>query len=118
MPETLQLKNVLITAPALDRALVDFESFGAEVAFRDGDSYAALDPASMQLGVALAAPHDHPAPGELVFTGKAAHVAAAADALVAAGAELITAPQQGGHEVRALIRTVGGLLIMIYGPEV
>ena len=117
MPPTLELKNVLITAEDMGATLADFGTLEADVAFRDGDNYAVLDPGKTRLGIALAAPHDHPAPGELVLTAKSAHVRAAVDELVSAGAELVTAPQQGAHEIRALVRTRGGLLLMIYGPE-
>jgi hypothetical protein len=117
MAETLQLKNVLLTTNDMDVTLADFSTFNAFAAFRDGDTYALLDPSTAQLGVAIASPQDHPAPGELVITAKAQRVKAAADDLVAAGAELLTAPLQGGHEFRALVRTGGGLLLMIYGPE-
>ena len=117
MPPTLELKNVLITAEDMGATLADFETLGADVAFRDGDSYAVLDPGQTCLGIAMAAPHDHPAPGELVLTAKAAHVRAAAEELVSSGAEMVSAPQQGTHEIRALVRTPGGLLLMIYGPQ-
>ena len=116
MTETLQLKNVLITAAAMSSALADFASLNAGVAFRDGDDYAVLDD-SVRLGVALASPEDHPAPGELVLTAKAEHVGAAAAEMVATGAELVTPPHRGAHEFRALIRTTGGLLVLIYGAE-
>lgn len=117
MSPTLELKNVLITADDLSPMVADFGFLGADVVFRDGDNYAVLDPTTTRLGVALAAPHDHPAPGQLVLTAKATHVGAAAAELIAAGAELVTPPYQGAHEVRALVRTGGGLLLMIYGRE-
>ena len=114
----MQLKNVLITAPDLDRALASFSTLSAApVAFRDGDQYAVLDPGAARLGVAFATPDDHPAPGELVLTAKAEHVEQAAAALVADGGEIVHPAYRGGHEVRALVRTAGGFLVMIYGPE-
>jgi hypothetical protein len=113
----LELKNLLLTAPDMDAQLAGFATLAAEPQFRDGDRYAVLDPASAQVGIALAAPEDHPAPGELVLTAKAAHVQAAADELVTAGAQLVKPLHEGGHEVRALVRLTGGLLVMIYGPE-
>ena len=113
----LELKNLLVTAPEVDAQLADFATFAAEARFRDGDRYAVLDPATAQVGITLAAPEDHPAPGELVLTAKTDHVQAAADQLVAAGAELVKPVHEGGHEVRALVKLGGGLLVMLYGPE-
>ena len=117
MPSGLQLKNVLITAEDMNSLIADFASLSAGVAFRDGDRYAVLDPDSAHLGVALAAPDDHPAPGQLVLSAKTDHVQAAVDELVDGGAEVVTPLHRGGHEVRALVRGRSGLLLMIYGPE-
>jgi hypothetical protein len=105
MAATLQLKNVLIETPDLDGAISDFASMSAGVAFRDADRYAVL------------APDDHPAPGELVLTAKTERVGEAVADLVGAGAEVVTPTHQGGHEVRALVRTAGGILLLVYGPQ-
>jgi lactoylglutathione lyase len=113
----LQLKNVLITAEDMDGLIADFATLSAGVAFRDGDQYAVLDSDSARLGIALAAPNDHPAPGQLVLSAKTDHVQVAVDELVRGGAEVLTPLHRGGHEVRALVRGHSGLLLMIYGPE-
>jgi hypothetical protein len=117
MSEPLNLRNVLISTDDLSSALADFALLGISPAFRDGDDYAVLDLGGGQLGIALAAPHDHPAPGQPVLTVKAEHVRVAADELVSKGAVLVTPPYRGAHETRALLRTSGGVLLMIYGPQ-
>jgi lactoylglutathione lyase len=117
VPVGLQLKNVLITAEDMDVLIADFATLSADVAFRDGDRYAVLDPDSARLGVALAAPDDHPAPGQIVLSAKTDHVRTAVDELVSGGADVVTPVHRGGHEVRALVRGRSGLLLMIYGPE-
>jgi lactoylglutathione lyase len=117
VPATLQLKNVLITATDMDGLVADFAALSATVAFRDGDQYAVLDRESARLGVALASPADHPAPGELVLSAKADRVQAAVDDLISGGAGIVTPVHRGGHEFRALVRGRSGLLLMIYGPE-
>ncbi|GAA1248858.1 hypothetical protein GCM10009676_39040 [Prauserella halophila] len=113
----LQLKNVLVTAPEMDAMIDDLAALSTTVEFRDGNRYAALDPSSANLGVALAGPEDHPAPGELVLTAKTDRVGTAIAPLLDGGADLVGPIHSGGHEYRALIRTHAGLLVLVYGPE-
>lgn len=98
-------------------ALADIAALSGQVSFQDGLRYAVIDPASMTLGVTLAAPDDHPAPGQVVLSAKADHVKEAVDELTTAGAEVLHGPEQGPHEVRSLVRLAGGLLLSVYGPE-
>ncbi|MFP1682292.1 VOC family protein [Alloalcanivorax sp. C16-1] len=111
------LRDVVITAHDMESLIADAGAFSARIAFRDGDRYAAVDRSDLSLGVTFAAPEDHPAPGEMVLTAKAESVEAAVAELVASGAEVIREPCQGAHEVRALVRTAGGLLITVYGAR-
>lgn len=117
MEQSPALRGVLLSTDDLDTALSFYtDTLGFSLSFRDGDRYASLDAGGTN--VALAATHDHPSPGDTVLTLKVARVQPAVDELAAGGAEVLVAPTDGAHEVRALIRAPGGAgLISVYGPE-
>jgi lactoylglutathione lyase len=117
MASIVDLRNVLITADDVDALIADFAMFGIGVKFRDGDRYAVLDAGAGGIGIAVAAPEDHPAPGSLVLTAKTERVGEAAEALQADGASIVRPVYRGGHEVRALVRTRGGVNVLLYGAE-
>jgi len=96
-------------------AAVDFygKAFGFSVAFTDADRYAALDAGPIKL--ALAGPAEDVTGGEPAASIKVADVGAAVDAFVAAGGSVVRAPEQGPHELRAVMRDPWGNPIVVYG---
>jgi predicted enzyme related to lactoylglutathione lyase len=95
-------------------AAVDFyaKAFGFPIAFTDADRYAALDAGPVKL--ALAGRAEDVTGGEPAASIKATDVRATVDAFVAAGGSVVRAPEQGPHELRAVIRDPWGNPIVVY----
>ncbi|WP_028937221.1 VOC family protein [Pseudonocardia spinosispora] len=89
------------------------DTFGFGLKFADGDRYAALDAGGTTL--ALASPEDDITGGIVSASVKVADVGQAVEAVVAAGGTVVRAPEQGPHEVAALVRDPWNNLIIIYG---
>jgi predicted enzyme related to lactoylglutathione lyase len=90
------------------------ETLGLKLKFRDGDRYAAIDAGSVT--IALAAPVDHPLPGEVVVGIKTADVDAAVAVIEAGGGTVVKSAYDDAHERRAVVRDQGGNGLVIYGP--
>ncbi len=89
--------------------------FGLPTLFTDGDRYAALDAGGTKL--ALAGPEEDLTGGVPAAAFKVPDVAAALDALTTKGGAVVTAPQQGPHETRAVARDPWGNTLLVYGPR-
>ena len=96
-------------------AAVDFygQAFGFTVAFTDADRFAALEAGPIKL--TLAGPAEDVTGGEPAASIKVADVRAAVDAVVAAGGSVVRAPEQGPHELRAVMRDPWGNPVIVYG---
>ncbi|GAA3512976.1 VOC family protein [Dietzia aurantiaca] len=108
-------RMVILSTDDVD-ASVDFytRALGFVLKFRDGAHFAALD--GNGITVALATDSDHPAPGRVVLGVKTADVDASVAAAIAAGGESTTAPHDGPHERRGIVRDATGNDIMFYQP--
>ncbi|MBB5133269.1 putative enzyme related to lactoylglutathione lyase [Thermocatellispora tengchongensis] len=89
-------------------------ALGLAVRFRDGDRFAALDGGGVT--VALVTREEQVAGAVTAPSYKVGDVAATLDALTAAGAEVVRAPETGPHEVRAVLRDPSGNVFVLYSP--
>lgn len=91
------------------------EVFGFTEKFRDGDRYVALQAGGVTMGIAnktesleLTGPH-----AAIKVNDVEAFIAKA----VAAGGKVLTAPQEGPHEIRAALADPDGNPFVIYSPR-
>ena len=89
-------------------------AFGFAAKFTDGDRFAALDAGAVTL--ALAGPAEDITDGVAAPAVKVADVAAALRQVAAAGGTVVREPQQGPHEVRAVVQDPWGNLVVVYAP--
>ncbi|GII86389.1 hypothetical protein Ssi03_43790 [Sphaerisporangium siamense] len=108
-----KLGNVLIPVTDLDEAVAFYSrTLGLAVKFRDGDRFAALDGGGVT--VALAAGGEQVAGAVTAPSYKVGDVAEAVRDLTAAGAEVVSGPETGPHEVRAVLRDPSGNVFVLY----
>jgi predicted enzyme related to lactoylglutathione lyase len=108
-----KLGNVLIPVSDLDKAVTFYsEVLGLTVKFRDGDRFAALDGGGVT--IALAASEEQVAGPVTAPSYKVGDVAEAVRDLTAAGAEVLSGPETGPHEVRAVLRDPSGNVFILY----
>ncbi|GAA2091623.1 VOC family protein [Actinomadura alba] len=87
---------------------------GLEMRFQDGERFAALDGEGTTL--AIAGPQERVVSGPVV-SFKVDDVTAMVDRLTAAGALLVRGPEEGPHEVRAVLRDPAGNPLVLYAPR-
>ncbi|MFC4529662.1 VOC family protein [Sphaerisporangium dianthi] len=110
-----KLGNVLVPVDDLGKALTFYvEVLGLTVKFRDGDRFAALDAGGVT--IALAAPEEQVAGALTAPSYKVGDLAEAVAELTAAGAELVSGPEAGPHESRAVLRDPSGNVLVLYSP--
>ncbi|MEU8266893.1 VOC family protein [Sphaerisporangium sp. NPDC049002] len=108
-----KLGNVLIPVSDLDKAVTFYtEALGLTLKFRDGDRFAALDAGGVT--IALAAPAEQVAGSATAPSYKVGDVAEAVRDLTASGAELVSGPEAGPHEIRAVLRDPSGNVLVLY----
>ncbi|WP_248960385.1 VOC family protein [Sphaerisporangium perillae] len=108
-----KLGNVLIPVDDLGKAVTFYaEVLGLTVRFRDGDRFAALDGGGTT--IALAAPAEQVAGAVTAPSYKVGDVTEAVRDLTAAGAELVSGPEAGPHEMRAVLRDPSGNVLVLY----
>jgi predicted enzyme related to lactoylglutathione lyase len=88
-------------------------AFGFATKFVDGDRYAALDGGSITLALAGAA--EDVTGGRAAVSIKVPDVQAAVDAVVQAGGSILTSPETGPHEMRAVVLDPWENALVIYG---
>jgi predicted enzyme related to lactoylglutathione lyase len=91
------------------------DGLGLAVKFQDGDRFAALDGGGVTF--ALAGPEEDVTGGEPAVSFKVEDVAAAVEALKAAGGTLVRGPEEGPHEIRAVLRDPAGNPIVVYSGK-
>ncbi|MFI6498683.1 VOC family protein [Nonomuraea typhae] len=104
----MKLGNVFIPVNDLDEAIA---FYGLPVTFRDGDRFAALDGGGVTL--ALAAPAEH-VTAACAPSYKVGDVRQAVHDLEARGATVLTPPETGPHETRAVLRDPSGNVFVLY----
>jgi predicted enzyme related to lactoylglutathione lyase len=107
--------GVLYGAADVDQAVAFYrDALGLTVKFQDGDRYAALDGGGTTF--AIAGPAEQIA-DQPVASFKVDDVAVVAERLTAAGAELIRGPEEGPHEIRAVLRDPAGNSFVVHASR-
>ncbi|WP_067482190.1 VOC family protein [Actinomadura hibisca] len=111
-----RIGNVLYGAEDVDAAVRFYrDGLGLAVKFQDGGRFAALDGGGVTF--AIAGPEEDVTGGEPAVSFKVEDVAATAERLTAAGAVLVRGPEEGPHEIRAVLRDPAGNPIVIYAAR-
>jgi predicted enzyme related to lactoylglutathione lyase len=110
-----KIGNVLYGADDVAAAVAFYrDGLGLKVKFQDGERFAALDGGGATF--ALAGPEEQVAAGPAV-SFKVDDVAAMTRRLIAAGAELVRGPEEGPHEIRAVLRDPAGNSFVVYASR-
>lgn len=110
-----KLGMVIHPVEDLDKAASFFrEGLGLEEAFRDGDRFCAFSIGGVMIGLAAG---EERLTDETVLSYKVDDVDAAVSHLAAAGAELLRGPEEGPHEVRAVLRDPAGRPLVVYAGK-
>ena len=111
-----RIGNVLYGADDVREAVRFYrDGLGLAVRFQDGDRFAALDGGGTTF--AIAGPEEDVTGGEPAVSFKVDDVAAMTGRLTAAGARLVRAPEEGPHEVRAVLRDPAGNAFVLYASR-
>lgn len=111
----MKIGNVLYPVHDVDRAVAFYrDGLGLAVRFADGGRFAALDAGGTTF--ALAGPAEDVTGGDPAVSFKVEDVAGAVERLTAAGARLVRGPEEGPHEVRAVLRDPDGNAFVVYAP--
>ncbi|GAA3196019.1 VOC family protein [Actinocorallia longicatena] len=106
--------NVMYPAEDVAKAVAFYtEGLGLKVKFADGTRFAALDGGGVTFAIAG---EEEDLVGAPAASFKVEDVAAAVDRLVAAGAEVLRAAEEGPHEIRAVLRDPAGNPFVVYAP--
>ncbi len=110
-----RIGNVMYPAKDLAKAVEFYrDGLGLAVKFADGDRFAALDGGGTTF--ALAGPEEDLA-GAPVASFKVEDVPSLVEKLTAAGAEVVRGPEEGPHEIRAVLRDPAGNPFVVYAPK-
>ena len=117
--ESLVRKVGMVIHPVTDLdSAAEFyaRGLGLRELFRDGDRFCAFDAGGVTIALAAGAERDSTA-AETAVSYKVDDVAAAVERLAAAGAELISGPEEGPHEIRAALRDPAGNVLAVYSGK-
>jgi catechol 2,3-dioxygenase-like lactoylglutathione lyase family enzyme len=110
-----RIGHVLYPADDVDEAVRFYRDIlGLKVKFQDGERFAALDGEGTTL--AIAGPQERVV-GAPAVSFKVDDVAAMVHRLTAAGARLIRGPEEGPHEIRAVLRDPAGNPLVLYAAR-
>ncbi|MGK5553088.1 VOC family protein [Actinomadura kijaniata] len=105
--------NVLYPVTDVEQAVRFYrDGLGLNVKFQDGGRFAALDGGGVTF--ALAGPEEDVTGGAPAASFRVEDVAAAVARLTDAGATLVRGPEEGPHEVRAVLRDPAGNPFVLY----
>jgi catechol 2,3-dioxygenase-like lactoylglutathione lyase family enzyme len=110
-----RIGNVLYPADDLGETVRFYrDALGLEVRFQDGERFAVLDGGGTTL--AIAGPVERVV-GDPAVSFKVDDVTDMVHRLTAAGARLIRGPEEGPHEVRAVLRDPAGNPLILYATR-
>ncbi|WP_315987447.1 VOC family protein [Actinomadura sp. HBU206391] len=110
-----RIGNVMYPADDVGEAVRFYRDvLGLEVRFQDGERFAALD--GQGTTFAIAGPEESLVTGPVV-SFKVDDVTAMVDRLTAAGALLVRGPEEGPHEIRAVLRDPAGNPLVLYASR-
>ncbi|MDL4771550.1 MULTISPECIES: VOC family protein [Thermomonosporaceae] len=111
-----RIGNVLYPAKDVEQAVRFYrDALGLPLKFQDGGRFAALDGGGTTF--AIAGPEEDVTGGEPAISFKVDDVAAMTATLTAAGARLIRGPEEGPHEIRAVLRDPAGNPFVLYASR-
>ncbi len=114
-PVINKLGMVIHPVDDLDKAASFFrEGLGLDEAFRDGDRFCAFSLGGVMIGLAAG---EERLTDETVLSYKVDDVDAAVAHLEAAGAELLRGPEEGPHEIRAVLKDPAGHPLVVYSGK-
>lgn len=111
----VEIGNVLHPVGDVGAATEFYGTLGLGLKFADGDRFAALDAGGVTL--ALAGAEEDVTSGRAAASFKVGDVGATINALLQAGATVLRDPEQGPHEVRAVVEDPWGNAFVVYGPR-
>ena len=91
------------------------DGLGLGLKFQDGDRFAALDGGGTTFAIAGA--EEDVTGGEPAVSFKVEDVAATVGKLTAAGGTLVRGPEEGPHEIRAVLRDPDGNPFVVYSGK-
>lgn len=111
-----RIGNALYPVQDLEQAVAFYrDGLGLAVKFQDGARFAALDGGGTTF--ALAGPEEDVTGGEPAVSFEVDDVAAKVRKLTAAGAQVVRAPEEGPHEIRAVLRDPAGNPFVLYSGK-
>ena len=114
--DTPRIGNVLYAVDDVDAAVAFYrDALGLPLKFQDGARFARLDGGGVTL--ALVGADEDVTAGAPAAALKVPDVAAAMERAAAAGATVLRRPQQGPHEIRAVLRDPAGNVVVLYSTE-
>ena len=115
MPLVEKVGMIIHPVEDLDEAVPFYaDALGLSLKFRDADRFAAFDAGGVTIALAAGAEAVSNTP---TVSYKVVDVEAAVDDLVASGATLESPPQEGPHEIRAVLRDPAGNPLVVYAPR-
>lgn len=116
MTDATKIGNVLYPVQDVAAASAFYgEALGLALKFQDGERFAALDGGSVTLAIAGA--EEDVTGGRPAASFKVTDVHAAIGRLLSAGAKVVREPEEGPHEIRAVIEDPWGNPVVIYSPR-
>ena len=116
MADSPTVGNVLYPAADIDAAVAFYgDALGLSVKFQDGHRYAALDGGGVTF--ALASSEEDVAGGRVAASLRVGDVAAALENAVSAGATVLREPEEGPHEIRAVVADPWGNPLVLYAKR-
>jgi predicted enzyme related to lactoylglutathione lyase len=108
-----RIGSVLYPAKDVEAAVAFYrDALGLAVKFQDGSRFAALDGGGTTF--AIAGQEEDITGGEPAVSFKVDDVEAKTAELIAAGAQLLHGPEEGPHEIRAVLRDPAGNRFVLY----
>jgi catechol 2,3-dioxygenase-like lactoylglutathione lyase family enzyme len=112
----LKIGNVLYPVRDVEEAVAFYrDGLGLTLKFTDAGRFAAMDGGGTTF--ALTGPDEDVTGGAPAASFLVTDAAAAVERLTAAGARLVRGPEEGPHEVRAVLRDPDGNAFIVYTPR-
>ncbi|MGW7691332.1 VOC family protein [Streptomyces asiaticus] len=116
MADDSKIGNVLYPVADVGAAAAFYgESLGLATKFTDGDRFAALDAGGVTL--AIAGEEEDVTGGTPAASFKVQDVSATVRRMIDAGAKVVREPEEGPHEVRAVVEDPWGNPVVVYSPR-
>ena len=115
MAEQPSVGNVLYPVADLDAAVAFYSALGLPTKFQDGSRYAALDGGGVTF--ALAADSESVAGPRVAASLRVSDVSRALADVASAGGRVLSGPEEGPHEIRAVVEDPSGNPVVLYAKR-